>query len=258
MTGGNKVEIEEQGSRLLVRKRYGEARHYRQERDALRDWAPRLPFAVPRLLEDLGDERRELLIEGLPGAVPDPTRIADPRLHRSAGAALAALWSLSHEDRDRLAPAEALERRLDSLLREGSFEREIVDLAERARERLLDLEWTRQRVPCHRDYEPRNWVVGPRGFGVIDFEHARPDLAEVDLVRLDLGLWQERSELRAAFLAGAVLEDDEALRDRLAVLGLIETLGTMLWSERRGDAAFVDRGRRQLAVCRRRFRGGEP
>ena len=39
------------------------------------------------------------------------------------------------------------------------------------------------RVPCHRDFTERNWLVQNGRFTVIDFEHARLDWALVDVER---------------------------------------------------------------------------
>ncbi len=246
-TNDLEIEVAADGS-LLVTKRFREARHYRQERAALLDWAPRLPFAAPRLVEDRGEDERCLVLRGLVGVVPEGERLDDPRLHRSAGAALAALHALPHVDRDRMAPGEALSRRLESLLAEADdrFDDALRRQAARCLERIAELAWPASRVPCHRDYEPRNWIVGPRGFGVIDWEQARPDLAEVDLVKLRLGLWWERPALARAFLDGYGADPGAEAEGRLDVLGFIHALGTLGWARRRRNADFEALGRRQL------------
>src|SRR5439155_24912796 len=57
-------------------------------------------------------------------------------------------------------------------------------------------------VPCHLDFPPRNLLRAPEGaVAVIDFEHARYDLAARDLVRLASRIWPNRPDLEDAFLA---------------------------------------------------------
>lgn len=58
-------------------------------------------------------------------------------------------------------------------------------------------------VPCHLDYQPRNWLVDATGMlRLIDFEHSRIDAVPRDLVRLEFRYWRKRPDLRDAFLEG--------------------------------------------------------
>lgn len=58
-------------------------------------------------------------------------------------------------------------------------------------------------VPCHLDYTPGNLLRADDGtITVIDFEHARLDLAARDLVRMANGHWPDHPEHEAAFLDG--------------------------------------------------------
>ena len=59
------------------------------------------------------------------------------------------------------------------------------------------------RVWCHRDYTPRNLIVGASGLYVVDFEWSRPDAVGIsDLARLHLGIWENRPDLSHAFMRG--------------------------------------------------------
>lgn len=58
------------------------------------------------------------------------------------------------------------------------------------------------RVPCHRDYTPRNWLVDADTLYVVDFEWSRLDVWVSDLARLHLGIWATRPDLREAFMSG--------------------------------------------------------
>lgn len=55
-----------------------------------------------------------------------------------------------------------------------------------ARACVRELAWlpTPDRVPCHHDYTPRNWVIDHRRVQVIDFEETYPDAWMSDIVRL--------------------------------------------------------------------------
>jgi Ser/Thr protein kinase RdoA (MazF antagonist) len=56
-------------------------------------------------------------------------------------------------------------------------------------------------VPCHLDLTPRNLLYGGDGtVRLIDFEHARYDLAARDLVRLANRVWPGRPDLADAFV----------------------------------------------------------
>ncbi len=65
------------------------------------------------------------------------------------------------------------------------------------------------KVPCHRDYTPRNWLVDDGTLAVIDFEWACLDAAAGDLARLHLAIWRGRPDLREAFLDGYGRQLDE-------------------------------------------------
>lgn len=57
-------------------------------------------------------------------------------------------------------------------------------------------------VPCHLDYMPRNLLWTGERLHVIDYEHARYDLAARDLVRLHRRVFSRRPDLKAAFCDG--------------------------------------------------------
>jgi len=110
----------------------------------------------------------------------------------------------------------------------------------------------RPRVPCHRDYAPRNWLVrGGRWIAALDLVHARADLAEADLTRLASRLWTVRPDLRAAFLAGYRAAGGPADPDAPWLPGLraLDAIGTIGWAVRHDDAALAAEGRAALATA---------
>lgn len=58
------------------------------------------------------------------------------------------------------------------------------------------------RVPCHRDYTPRNWVIDNGRVQVIDFEDAGADAWLTDIGRVTIGYWRDEPHLTDAFLDG--------------------------------------------------------
>lgn len=113
--------------------------------------------------------------------------------------------------------------------------RAIVDWVTR-HQRSLDA----QRVWCHRDYEPRNWILDNERVGLVDFEHTRPDHPLVDWVRLEAAGWSP--EQRAAFANVLGEPDPVALRGTLAVYGL----ATWVWAQEHRDVELTGVGRRAL------------
>ncbi len=102
-------------------------------------------------------------------------------------------------------------------------------------------------VPCHRDWQPRNWLIDDAGIlSVIDFEHARVGPWHDDLHRLWWNEWRNRQAVPAAFFEGygRAMNDDE--RAALIAASSIGHLCTVVWSDERGDDVFAEFGRRSL------------
>jgi hypothetical protein len=240
--------------RQAVLKEPSSRRKHEQELCALTDWAPRLSGLAPRLIDAL-DEPLALLIEALPGR-PGDRALGSAELelaaHRAAGAALGRLHALPVSDPDPLPLAEALPRRLSAWLdRAGG----LVDAGTRRRasERFGDgaAFEGQARAACHRDVEPRNWLVVVeesrlRRLSLIDFEHARLDCALVDLVKLASGAWAGRPDLEAEFLEGRGGALGEADRDRLERLAILHDVATLVRAAEHGDSAGRECARDRL------------
>lgn len=222
-------------------------RKYAQEVAACERLAPRLAeagFRVPRLL-DRDDAHRLLVLSHVPGAPAEAVR--DRRdLHRQAGALLAALHALPAEDDDPLPLREALSRRMAAALARAAphLPAAAARRAEAAVDGFRAFEGV-VRCPCHRDVAPSNWLVEGGRLGLVDFEHARPDAALVDLVKLAEGDWLDDPRTRGAFFEGhpPLGADDE---ERLRALLWLHALATLAWARAHGDELFAARAHRLL------------
>ena len=167
-------------------------------------------------------------------------------VHRLAGAFLRELHDLPFTDDDPLPLSDAFSMRLDawSLRAAGLLPRTIISNAVSAAREVLPQLTHMTRVPCHRDFTPRNWLTDEAGgLTVIDFEHSRPDLHLIDFERLYTGLWRSRPDLQEAFESGYGTELDAEQRWLLNGLAALGGLSTVAWAREHGDARFEAHGR---------------
>lgn len=243
--------------RVAYLKRHRQARKQRQERAALADWAPGVP-GTPRLLAATDDPAPALLLSPVPGVlvVTAAPGTLDPRaVHAAAGAWLRLWHDQPFRDGDSVGPRDALLERLDAWAeRAGAGLRPATVAAVRAGLASL-AEADLRRVPCHRDFGPRNWLwdaaAAPGGaagaLGVIDFEHARPDVPWVDVVGLIDGAWRDRPELEEAFWDGYGRRPDAPDRATIGALRALHAVGTIAWARAHDDGPFEAAGRAALA-----------
>ena len=193
-------------------KRHRERDRHEAEVTAYCQWVSALGGHAPRL-HAADDVLSAIIVSAIPGepapwpaadlgALPDADRMAEQGLHREAGALLRRLHDAEPPvPWDDFGAAKTAE--FDGLMPMASQLLGKRDLAlARAQVEALRGLPRPGRVPCHRDYTPRNWLVNDGVLYVIDFEHARLDVWLADLARLYLGIWPDRPDLRQAFLDG--------------------------------------------------------
>ncbi|MCY1061327.1 aminoglycoside phosphotransferase family protein [Nannocystis sp. SCPEA4] len=247
----------------LVLKQHRHPRPFAQELRAYRDWLPRLdlrrapdsppvahaPARVPQLLAfDAG--ARALALTVAPG---ERLSLGPSELvlsaHAAAGRFARALHSLPIADDDPLRLRDAVSARLDEWHARAAgllspSERDALQRLAGRRDAFAGV----RRVPCHRDFTPDNWLLAGENLHVLDFEHARLDAPEADLVKLRADVWPAEPALERAFLAGhGLLTSDAAAR--LDVLLALHAVATLAWAERHADPDFRALGRRALAVA---------
>jgi Ser/Thr protein kinase RdoA (MazF antagonist) len=243
----------------LYLKQHRQARKFRQEHHAYTAWVPALPRVTPTLVGARQGEPYALLMTAVPGTLAERVPLShahEVKLHRQAGSFLHALHGLPYEDADPVSLADAFVQRMAAWLPrvQEIVDRHDVDWVVARMHETLPLLESYRRVPCHRDYSPRNWIVNQQErleLYVIDFEHSRPDLALLDMERLWAGPWHTRPDLKDAFFEGygrGLSDDEEQVLERLAALGALTTIG---WAHEHGDAPFEQYGRELLARLQR-------
>lgn len=223
---------------------------FAQERDAYERWAPAVG-GCPTVLATKSESPRALLIESVSGeplvrATCTPEREA--RHYERAGRWLRRLHALPWADDDAMGIPEALTKRslAWSERARGKLESDLI----RSIHERVAAPWPTgfpppSRVPCHRDFTARNWIVAGDHFHVIDFEHSRADWCLVDVERVRSSIPSARPELWRAFLAGYGEEPHEDLLDRLE---LHAALARVVWAVEHGDVAFERAGRASIAA----------
>jgi len=106
-------------------------------------------------------------------------------------------------------------------------------------------------VPCHLDFQERNWLMDQDGnVYLIDFEHARTDLWLRDLVRLRFRVWPGRPDLQDAFFTGYGHDLSDADAETLSHLGALDALTAIARGHQTSDTALIEHGHATLKQLR--------
>jgi len=202
------------------------------------------------LLES-NEEEKLLLISAVPGEPVESGRTSEqelPLIHRQAGLFLRELHRLEVVDEDPVTLSTALPERLQSWIdkADGLLEDDQIVQATKC---IGDgsLFANDRRVACHNDYQPRNWLWDGQRLGMIDLEHAHLNHPGFDLVRLQVGTWQESPQLRESFLDGYGQNPDWLHDERMDVIVSLFAVGCIVWGTQHQQPDLVTLGRRCLA-----------
>jgi Ser/Thr protein kinase RdoA (MazF antagonist) len=234
------------GTRAVV-KQHREPGHHAAEVDAYGWLVPAIADRAPALLASDPDSR-VVVLSHLDGVAAPPH---DPAVHRSGGELLRRL----HAAADPVPGDGWLDDRVDRL------ERWIAEAAPG----LLDdddVAWARATiapvrdmpapplVPCHGDWQPRNWLWDGSRTLAFDFERAAPAWWIKDVERMWHREWVDRPELRDAFFDGYGRAPDERELAAIEALAALAHVSTIVWATEVGDEPFADEGRARLARAR--------
>ncbi|MDQ3151848.1 MAG: aminoglycoside phosphotransferase family protein [Actinomycetota bacterium] len=218
-------------------------------------WAPALGEQAARLVAT-DQALRVVLVTALPGRPHNPTGNPDidGPIHQQAGALLRRLHSA--EPATPLPDfARGMRTRLTSWLERsaGLLTSEEQALVRRHVDALAELP-TPEGVPCHLDYQPRNWLIDPiAGLGVVDFEHARVDATVRDLVRLTFRHWRMQPVLRDAFFDGYGRRLDDVEDRVLTHCAALDAVTAIARAHVTNDSVLGVHGRTTLAELPRRL-----
>ena len=206
------------GTRLgeVIVKLHHRPERHQQELHAYQHWVSALGDRAPRLLAAT-DDPPTLVITALPGRLLSDGGLdqdAERDAHHRAGALLRDLHAAGPPRRLPDMTAWLYERGMAWLdaTRDIIPARRRVEMAEHM-EALRKL-GSIPAVPCHLDFTPGN-LLRDGDLRLIDFEHARYDLAARDLVRLTTRTWTGRPDLEEAFRStyGSLTDIDRQVID---------------------------------------------
>lgn len=227
------------GAEYVVKLHASKDKHAR-ETGAYQHWVPALGQLAPQLVA-ADPDTGAIVVTALPGEPCTSPGTEDA--HRQAGALLQAFHSA--------APPRPARNYMQWLTSRASYWLETAEpLLSRQQQVIVraHLEALAERdfptaVPCHLDFQPRNWLADHAGtVRLIDFEHARHGPPERDLVRLEFRIWASQPRLRDAFLSGygRCLTEDE--QQTLQHFGALDALTSLARGADTGDADLAAHG----------------
>jgi len=235
-----------EGGRVVYAKVHAEPYLYERHIAAFRDWVPQLPCSTPELL--LADQEHLLMVfeqlDGVPLETAFVSQQTELEAYRIAGRVAKAFHDIEPERTEKVwSAANAARSRMERFITmsEDTLDPELLSWVKAV---LPETELFRgeQRVPCHRDYSPRNWLVSDTSGGLqwslIDFERARLDLKYADFQRMWPDAWKGRPDRRAAFFEGYGVDLSSDEEKRLKITVLANCLGTIPWAVANNDPAF--------------------
>jgi aminoglycoside phosphotransferase (APT) family kinase protein len=233
-------------------KKYPQPRSWLQEKQALEKWLPDLSStwpSLPRMLHH-DENARTLVTSTVPGLSVErnwPGLSQMNQVMQQAGKFLCALHRIHHNDSDPMPLNDALPLRLETWIsnhQNSLTDREINIAREKVGDgSLFDHD---NRVCCHNDYQPRNWLWDGKRFGIIDFEHSNYNHPAFDWVRLETGIWQKHPEMRDRFIEGYGTEPGWSHGAALEAICAIYAVGSIVWGSTHDAVALVADGRRIL------------
>jgi Phosphotransferase enzyme family len=239
------------GSSWFVKQHPSQGLHGR-EVSAYRQWTAALGIGRAPVLAAVDSGVRAIAVTGLPGQVVRDLRLGtgdEREVHRQAGVLLRRLHETAaagagHKSIDRIAG------RVDEHLRRAAgllapFE---IELVRQCAANLAVAAPQLAAVPTHGDVQPRNWLWDPatRQLAMTDFERAELAPAARDLVRLEYGPWDQRPDLRDAFIGGYGRNLTSTERHALRCLAALDALSGLQWGTANADVEVTSRARRAL------------
>jgi len=233
-------------------------------------WAPAFGEQAPRLLGVHDDEPLALLVAELPGRRMEDEAIAESDLHQAwhdAGIALAQLHDLAIGERFGLCQRDggaaagplvrdaveyvstALDRDVKQAEKAGYLNDSELGVVREA-QGMVHVFKGEQPIPCHRDYNPANWLIDKADcwIGVIDFEMSAWDVRVAEFSRYPQWEWMLQPELINTFFDGYGRQLTANEQDQLFVAHVQYAISCILWGHEHNYHDFVREARDSLAT----------
>lgn len=235
------------GEEYVVKKHAGRDKHDR-EVHAYRHWTPALGSLAPQLVA--ADAQTLTIVTTALDGRPYPGPLTAAAHHRAG----TILRRFHDAESPRALPGyrDWLRDRADYWTARAKPFLSAADLGN-ASAHLAALQQTAdpQGVPCHLDFQPRNWLLGPDAdLYLVDFEHARTDLPLRDLVRLRFRAWPGRPDLKDAFLNRYGRDLTGSDTEMLQHLGALDALTAIARGHQNHDIQLVQYGHSALRQLR--------
>ena len=233
-------------------------------------WAPAFGEQAPRLLGVHDEAPLALLVAELPGRRMEDEAIAESDLHQAwhdAGIALAQLHGTAIGERfglcrrDGSASADplvrdaaeyvttALDRDVKQAEKAGYLDDSELGVVREA-QGMVHVFKGEQPIPCHRDYNPANWLIdkADRWIGVIDFEMSAWDVRVAEFSRYPQWEWMLQPEVINAFFDGYGRNLTANEQDQLFVAHVQYAISCILWGHEHNYHGFVREARDSLGT----------
>jgi hypothetical protein len=242
------IEVARRSGEHLYVKAYRQHSKFEREIHAYRNWTAALGAHAPTLVA-VDEAVPAAVMTAVPGDPVSSLALdtgAEQHLYRRAGRLLRQLHDVrpAVSDPDYLARAE---QRLEAWLGRDTCRLVDDDEAGFARALLGELRGEVPAVvPCHRDYDDRNWLFDGCDLAIVDFEHARLDPGVEDLIRLSARVWPDRPDLERSFFDGYGRRILDVERGWLRALSALSFIATIVWAYEHDDPAYGAFARRAL------------
>jgi aminoglycoside phosphotransferase len=237
------IEVRSVNGKSMIVKSPADVAKFDAELHAYVRWAPVLVGHVPELIAS-DRSRRLLIVSKLRGEIGD----LSVATFREAGRLLRLLHG-AEPPTPIVGFADSCRARFDTWMqraRPGVLSGAEVDFVDQKVARLDGLP-DPEGVPCHRDWQPRNWLTASDAtVSVIDFGNSRVGHWFQDFERMWWTEWRTNPGLGRAFFEGYGRELSAVDREQLRATSILWLFTTIVWADEVGDAPFGDHARARL------------
>ncbi len=244
------VELEAATGERVVAKAHRRATRFEAESLAYERWVPSLGQRAPQLIA--ADPVAQVIIVTKLDGRPLSRPVADvdlPEVYRQAGELLARYHRADPPVRINGYADQQRQRFADWIARAGERVLDYDQIAFVERKlAVLDEAPDPFGVPCHRDWQPFNWIVDEAGvISVIDFELSQIDPWYEDLLRLWWYEWTATPQLAAPFFDGYGRRPSESETRMLLAKSALDHLIAIVWAAEHADDSVRDHAHRSLS-----------